>query len=66
MLDGEHGQATRKAMEILDALGTIYGAARMIPVTSVQISGVSYANLGEAGLAVPQLRWPTVAVKPGC
>jgi len=37
-------------MEILAALGKIYNAERLIPVTSVQISGVSYANLGEAGL----------------
>jgi len=50
MLDGEEGRATRKAMEILTALGKIYGAGKLIPVTSVQISGVSYANLGEAGL----------------
>ena len=50
MLAGEQGPATRKAMEILTTLGTIYGAERMIPVTSVQVSGVSYANLGEAGL----------------
>ena len=50
MLDGAHGKATRKAMQILDALGTIYGAEEMVPVTSVQVAGVSYANLGEAGL----------------
>jgi len=50
MLDGEHGKATQKAMEILSALGTIYDAEKMLPVTSVQIAGVSYANLGEAGL----------------
>ncbi len=50
MLDGQHGRAVRKAMEILVALGTIYGAERMLPVTSVQIAGVSYDNLGEAGL----------------
>ncbi len=37
-------------MEILVALGTIYEAERMIPVASVQIAGVSYDNLGEAGL----------------
>jgi hypothetical protein len=37
-------------MEILAALGTIYEAERMLPVTSVQIAGVSYDNLGEAGL----------------
>src|SRR5512133_498083 len=50
MLDGQSGRATRKAMEILSTLGTIYGAEFMLPVTSVQISGVSYDNLGEAGL----------------
>ncbi len=50
MLDGEHGRATQKAMEILAALGTIYGAEGMVPVSSVQIAGVSYDNLGEAGL----------------
>jgi len=50
MLDGKHGMATRKAMEILVALGAIYGAERLIPVSSVQIAGVSYDNLGEAGL----------------
>ncbi len=50
MLAGEQGKATQKAMQILAALGTIYGAARMIPVASVQIAGVSYDNLGEAGL----------------
>ncbi len=50
MLEGEYGPATRKAMEILAALGTIYGAEKMIPVGSVQIAGVSYDNLGEAGL----------------
>jgi predicted aconitase len=50
MLAGDHGKATQKAMEILEALGKIYDAEKMIPVTSVQISGVSYANLGEAGL----------------
>jgi predicted aconitase len=50
MLDGKQGQATQKAMEILVALGTIYGAERLIPITSVQVAGVSYDNLGEAGL----------------
>jgi predicted aconitase len=50
MLAGFHGRANRKAMEILAALGTIYGAEAMVPVSSVQIAGVSYDNLGEAGL----------------
>ena len=51
MLAGKYGRSTRKAMEILAALGTIYGAERMAAVSSVQISGVSYDNLDEAGLS---------------
>jgi predicted aconitase len=50
MGSGQQGPATQKAMEILVALGRIYGAERLIPVSSVQIAGVSYDNLGEAGL----------------
>jgi predicted aconitase len=50
ILNGEQGRSAQKAMEILTALGKIYGAERLVQVTSVQISGVSYANLGEAGL----------------
>ncbi len=50
MLAGAQGPAVRKAMQILVALGTIYQAQQMTPVTSVQIAGVSYDNLGEAGL----------------
>jgi len=50
MLEGRDGKATRKAMEILVTLGTIYGADRLLPATSVQIAGVSFDNLGEAGL----------------
>jgi predicted aconitase len=50
MLAGEQGRAVQTAMRILAALGKIYGAARMLPVRSVQIAGVSYDNLGDAGL----------------
>ena len=50
MIAGEAGPAARKAMQILTTLGRIFGADRMVPVNSVQISGVSYDNLGEAGL----------------
>lgn len=50
MLAGGQGRATQKAMQILVALGKIYGAERMIPISSVQVAGVSYDNLGEAGL----------------
>jgi predicted aconitase len=50
MLAGEMGPGLRKAMEIVTALGRIYGAERLVPVTSVQVAGVSYKNLGDAGL----------------
>lgn len=50
MLDGKYGKATQKSMEILTTLGEIFNAENMIDVYSVQIAGVSYDNLGEAGL----------------
>jgi predicted aconitase len=50
MLAGREGHATRKAMQILVALGKIYDAKRLVRVSSVQVSGVSYKNLGDAGL----------------
>jgi len=50
MLDGKQGEARRKSMELLIALGKIYGAKELVPVVSVQVAGVSYKNLGEAGL----------------
>jgi hypothetical protein len=49
-LAGEAGPALKRAIEIVVALGNIYGAERLIPVKSVQISGVSYRNIGAAGL----------------
>ncbi len=49
-LAGEGGPALKRAMEIVVALGKIYGAERLVPVKSVQISGVSYRNIGPAGL----------------
>lgn len=50
MLEGAQGQGVRKAMEIVVALGTIYGAQDLVPISHVQVSGVSYKNLGDAGL----------------
>ncbi len=55
-LAGDAGPATRRAIEIVVALGNIYGAERLIPVESVQISGVSYRNIGDAGLGFLR-RW---------
>ena len=50
MLDGKFGKAVKKSMEILTILGEIFDAEYMVDVFGVQIAGVSYANLGEAGL----------------
>ena len=50
MLAGERGEGTRKALEIVVALGKIYDAEKLVPVGSVQVSGVSYKNLGDAGI----------------
>jgi predicted aconitase len=50
MLAGDLGPGVRKAMEIVVALGQIYGAQRLVPVSSAQVAGVSYRNLGDAGL----------------
>jgi predicted aconitase len=50
MLAGELGPGVGKAMEIVTALGRIYGAERLVPVASVQVAGVSYRSLGDAGL----------------
>jgi len=50
VLDGEQGEGKRKAMEILVALGKIYGAERLLPIKNAQIAGVSYHNLGDAGM----------------
>ncbi len=50
MLAGEYGYAVQKSMQILAALGEIFNAARMVPISSVQVAGVSYYTLGDAGL----------------
>ena len=50
MLGGEEGPAAAKLLELLVALGEVFGAERLVPVESAHISGVSYKNLGEAGL----------------
>jgi len=50
MFVGEKGEGIQKAMEIIIALGKIYNAEKLIRVNNVQVSGVSYKNLGDAGI----------------
>ncbi len=49
--DGELGSTLQKSMEILVALGRIYGASKLISIKSAQVSGVSYKTIGDAGMA---------------
>jgi predicted aconitase len=51
LLEGSAGVGVRRAMEIVVALARIYGARDLVPVKHVQIAGVSYKNLGDAGVA---------------
>lgn len=50
VLAGEEGHGRQKAMELLVALGDIYGAKRFIPISSAQVSGASFKTIGDAGL----------------
>lgn len=50
MLAGKNGAGAAKAMKILAALGRIHGAPDMADVKSVQVSGISYQNIGIHGL----------------
>ena len=50
LLAGAEGPGVQRAMEIVVTLGRIYGAPDLIPVRHVQIAGVSYKNLGDAGV----------------
>lgn len=47
---GERGESLRRAMEILVALGDIFDAEKLISIKSAQIAGVSFKNIGDAGL----------------
>ena len=50
MLDGAQGPGVQRAMQIVATLGRIYGAADLAPISHAQIAGVSYKNLGDAGV----------------
>lgn len=45
---GSYGE--RKALELLTKVGEVCGASKLIPVTSVHISGASYKTIGYPGL----------------
>ena len=49
MLAGNLGRGVQKAMEIVVALGKIYDAKQLLPISGAHIIGVSYKYLGDAG-----------------
>ncbi|HEY3320124.1 MAG TPA: aconitase X catalytic domain-containing protein [Planctomycetota bacterium] len=60
--DGQRGAGAAKAMGILCALGRIADAKEMVAVGSVQVSGVSYKNIGQYGLAFLE-EWASLGCK---
>ena len=50
MRDGEYGEPVQVAMDMLCALGEIYGADKLIPVKSAHCAGLSLKSHGLAGM----------------
>ncbi len=51
ILAGKMGETRQKMLEILVALGKVFGAERLVPIKSAQVSGASYKTIGEYGLS---------------
>ena len=50
ILAGEQGETRQKMLELLVALGKVFGAERLVPIRSAQVSGASYKTIGNTGL----------------
>jgi len=50
ILAGEQGETRARMLELLVGLGKVYGAERLIPIRSAQVSGASYKTIGRYGL----------------
>ncbi len=50
ILAGKQGETKAKMLELLVALGKVFGAERLVPIRSAQVSGASYKTIGEYGL----------------
>jgi len=50
ILAGEEGETRQKMLELLVALGKVFGAERLVPIKSAQVSGASYKTIGKYGL----------------
>ena len=50
MLNGDMGPAKKMGMEMLVAIGKIYGAEKLIPIKSAHVAGLSLRSHGIAGM----------------
>jgi len=50
ILSGEYGWIYSKALKLIVKVGEALGAEKLIPITHAHVSGISYTNIGEAGL----------------
>ncbi len=50
ILAGEQGVTRQKMLELLVALGKVFGAETLVPIKSAQVSGASYKTIGKYGL----------------
>jgi hypothetical protein len=50
IFNGEEGEIRERMIKLLVNLGEIYGADRLIPIGSAQVSGISYKSLGDPGM----------------
>ena len=50
ILAGEQGETRQKMLELLVALGKVFGAEKLVPIRSAQVSGASYKTIGKYGL----------------
>ncbi len=50
IFEGEMGEGPMIAIRLLNSLGELGGAEKLIPIKSAHISGVSFKNVGEGGI----------------
>jgi len=50
ILNGRHGEELAKVLEVIVKVGEALEAKRLVNVTHAHISGISYKNIGDAGL----------------
>ncbi len=52
ILDGEKGAGIQKALKIIVKVAEALGAERLVKIKAAHVSGISYKNIGDEGLAL--------------